>query len=78
MVRPNDIQPLCVNHEYDLMLYLWSTTDYITNVLARYISLYYTMISQNFKGAAYVLSCLIRRTSVVLSNNTPEITCITQ
>ena len=28
MVRPNDVRPLCVNREYDLILYQWSMTDY--------------------------------------------------
>ena len=26
-VHPNDIQPLCVNRECNLILYLWSTND---------------------------------------------------
>ena len=44
MGRPNDVQPLYVNCEYDLILYLWGTTDYHRDVLAICITTVYSII----------------------------------
>ena len=42
MVRPNEVQPLCVNRECKLILYLWGKTDLSPlfvwiNIYERYI-----------------------------------------
>ena len=51
IVHPNDVQPLCVNRECNLILYLWSTIDFsITVVLTIYIyKIYITIIIHKSK-----------------------------